>query len=97
MHRFIGHRDKRRARIGIGVNRDRRNTHPPRGLDDPASNFAAIGDEDFFEHYFNTLAQWDKGKGDSVDRIFDAPFIQQRYKRISNYQWKLSWPDDDLF
>ena len=37
--------------IGIGINRDSLNAHLPRGLNHTASNFAAIGDEDFFNHF----------------------------------------------
>ena len=54
MHRLIRHPHKRRARIGIGINRHCGNTHPARGLNHPASNFAAIGDEDFLEHSGNS-------------------------------------------
>ena len=36
--------------VGLGIDRDRFNTHPPRGLDDPAGDLAAIGDQDSLEH-----------------------------------------------
>ena len=49
MHGLIRHPDKRCAGIGIGIDRDRRNTHPSGGLDNPASNFAAIGNQDLRE------------------------------------------------
>ncbi len=55
MHRLVRHLDERRARIGVRIDRDGLDTHPARGLDNPASNFAAIGDEDFFEHGTNQL------------------------------------------
>ena len=50
MHGLVSHLHERRAGIGIGIDRDGLDTHAPRGLDDPASNFAAVGDEDFLEH-----------------------------------------------
>ena len=50
MHCLIRHPHKWRARIGIGIDRHGGNPHPARSLDDPASDFAAIGDQDFLEH-----------------------------------------------
>ncbi len=50
MHRLVRHLHEGRARIGIRIDRDRGNAHPPRSADDPASDFAAISDEDFGEH-----------------------------------------------
>ena len=44
VHRFIRHFHERRTRICIGINGDGCDTHPARGLDDPASDFTAIGD-----------------------------------------------------
>jgi hypothetical protein len=37
----------RRARVGVGINRDRLDPHAPRGADHPARNLPAIGDQDF--------------------------------------------------
>ena len=48
--RLVRQQHMRAARIGIRINRDRLKAHPPRGADHPASDFAAIGDEDFGEH-----------------------------------------------
>jgi hypothetical protein len=39
-----------RVIIGIGIDGDRLDAHLPRGLDDAAGDFAAIGDQDFGEH-----------------------------------------------
>ena len=39
-----------RITIGLGIDRDRLDTHPPRGFDDPAGDLAAIGDQDSLEH-----------------------------------------------
>jgi hypothetical protein len=39
-----------RVAIHVGINCDRRNTHAARGLDDPAGDFAAIGNQDSLEH-----------------------------------------------
>ena len=51
MHRLVSHLHKGRARIGIRIDRNSLDPHPARGLDDAASNFATVGDQDFFEHY----------------------------------------------
>jgi len=50
MHRLVRHGDEGRARIGIGIDRNRGDAHAAGGLDHPASDFAAIGDEDLVEH-----------------------------------------------
>jgi hypothetical protein len=50
MHRLVRHLHKWCARIGIGIDRDSRDSHPACGLDDTASDFATVGDQDFFEH-----------------------------------------------
>ena len=50
MHRLVGHLHKRRARVGVGIDRDGLDAHAARRADDAAGNFAAIGDEDFLEH-----------------------------------------------
>ena len=44
-----GHLDMQAVRVCIGVNRDRRHTHPPGGAYDAAGDFAPVGDQDFFE------------------------------------------------
>ncbi len=56
-HRLVGHADEGRARIGVGIDRHRDDTHPARGFDYPAGDLAAVGDEDFLEHdYFSVPA-----------------------------------------
>ena len=50
MHRLVGHLDVQRVGIGVGIDRDRRDAHLARGLDDAAGDFAAIGDQDLTEH-----------------------------------------------
>jgi len=55
-HRLIGARDMQRITVGIGEHRHRGDTHPPRGANHPASDFSAIGDEDFGEHESFKLA-----------------------------------------
>jgi hypothetical protein len=54
MHCFVGHFHVQRAGIRIGVNRDRLDPQSLGTLDNPAGNFAAIGDEDLntFIHPF---------------------------------------------
>ena len=37
-------------RVGVGIDRDGRDPHAPRGLDDAAGDFAAIGDQNALEH-----------------------------------------------
>ncbi len=49
-HRLVGHLDMQRVAVGLGIDRDRLDAHPARGLDDPAGDFAAIGDQDTLEH-----------------------------------------------
>src|SRR3546814_811950 len=56
MHRLVGHLHERRARVGVRIDRDGRNTHAPRGLDDAAGDFAAVGDQDFLEHLLSFLS-----------------------------------------
>ena len=55
MHGLVSQLHKGAARIGIRIDRHRGNTHAARSADDPAGNFAAIGDEDFCEHYTEPL------------------------------------------
>ena len=55
MDRLIGHFDVQRVFIGVGIDRHRRNTHAFGSFDDAAGDFAAIGDEDFFEHFRSRL------------------------------------------
>jgi hypothetical protein len=49
-HRLVGHFDMQRVPVGLGINRDGGDTQAARGLDDPAGDFAAVGDEDTLEH-----------------------------------------------
>src|SRR4029079_9344266 len=49
-HGLIGHLDMQRVAIGLGIDRNGLDPHPTGGLDDTAGDFAAIGDEDAFEH-----------------------------------------------
>ena len=46
----IGHLDMQRVLVGLRIDGDRLNSHFSRGLDDPAGNFAAIGNQDALEH-----------------------------------------------
>ena len=45
----------RRARVGVGIDRDRLDPHAPRGADHPARDLPAIGDQDFLEHQLASL------------------------------------------
>ncbi len=40
----------RRAGVGVGIDRDRRDPHPPRGADDAAGDLAPVRDQDLAEH-----------------------------------------------
>ena len=42
--------DVRRVRVGLRVDRDRRDAEPPQRADDPAGDLAAVGDEHAVEH-----------------------------------------------
>ena len=50
MDGLVGHRDVARVAVGVGIDRDRLDAEPPRRLDDPAGDLAAIGDQDLGEH-----------------------------------------------
>ena len=49
-NRLVRHRDMQRVAIRLGIDRDRRDPHPPRGPDDPTGDLAPIGDEDLCKH-----------------------------------------------
>ena len=48
--RFVGHLDVQRVLVGLGIDGDGLDPHATRRLDDPAGDFAAVGDKDFLEH-----------------------------------------------
>ena len=49
-HRLISHFDMKRIAVGLGIHRDRRNSHAAGRLDHPAGDLAAICDQNFLEH-----------------------------------------------
>ena len=49
-NRLVRHLDMERVAVGLGIDRDGRDPHPAGGLDDPAGDLAAIGDQNSFEH-----------------------------------------------
>ena len=51
---LIGHLDMQRVAVGLGIDGNGLDAHPPGGLDDPAGDFAAIGDQNSFEHVLFT-------------------------------------------
>jgi hypothetical protein len=51
MHRLVGHPHMQRMTVGIRIDRDRRDPHLARGLDDAAGDLAPVGDQDLLEHY----------------------------------------------
>ncbi len=54
-HGLVGHLDMQRIAIGFGIDGDGLDTHLAGGLDDPAGDLAAIGDQNFFEHELSYL------------------------------------------
>ncbi len=50
LDRDVGFAGEQRAAISGRVQRDRAQSEPPRGAEDPASDFAAVGDDDIGEH-----------------------------------------------
>ena len=55
--RRIGHLDMQGVAVGVGIDRDRLDPHAPGGLDDPAGDFAAIGNQDALEHCGDFLGE----------------------------------------
>src|SRR6266700_612589 len=49
---LIGHFDVERVAVSLGIDRDRRDAHAAGGLDHPAGDFAAVRDQNSFEHAF---------------------------------------------
>ena len=50
MDGLVRHLHMQRVLVGIRIDRDRLDAHLPAGLDDPACDFAAIGNQNFVEH-----------------------------------------------
>ena len=46
----VGHFDVERVAVGLGIDRHGFDSHPAGGLDDPAGDLAAIGNQDALEH-----------------------------------------------
>ena len=46
----VGHFHMQRVAVGLGIDRDGSNPHAAGGLDDPASDLAAVGNQDSLEH-----------------------------------------------
>jgi hypothetical protein len=42
--------------VGVRIDRNRFDSHPSRGLDDPAGNLAAVGNQDTLEHAERQIA-----------------------------------------
>ncbi len=55
MNGLVGHLDMQRIAIRIGIDGDCLDAHLSGCLDDPAGNFASVGDEDFLDHGWLTL------------------------------------------
>ena len=47
---LVGQLHMRRARVGVGIDGDGRDPHPPRGADDSAGDLAPVGDQNLLEH-----------------------------------------------
>ena len=52
---LVGHFDMKRVAVGLGIDGDRLDPHAAGGLDDPAGDLAAIGDQNSFEHVLACL------------------------------------------
>ncbi len=50
-HRLVARRHMRRLRIGVGIHRHGTDAQPTAGSGHPAGDLAAIGDQDFREHF----------------------------------------------
>ncbi len=48
--RLVGHLDVQGVLVGLGIDSDGVDPHATRSLDDPAGDFAAVGDENLLEH-----------------------------------------------
>src|SRR5204863_8261448 len=49
-HCLVSLAHMQRLGIGLGIDRDCRDPHPPRRADDAAGDLAAVGDQDLLEH-----------------------------------------------
>ena len=63
MHCLVGAAHVERLGIGIRIDCDGGDPHLTRGADDAAGDFAAIGDQYFFQHYFTTNSGWSYSTG----------------------------------
>ncbi len=57
-HGLVGQLDMEGVAVSLGIDRNRFNSHLASGLDDPAGDFAAIGDQNAFEHAFLESRPW---------------------------------------
>src|SRR5215469_16822048 len=62
-HAFIRQLDVHRLAVGGGMNRHGGDAHLLAGADDAKRDFAAVGDEDFFEHQVMTQRVWPNSTG----------------------------------
>ena len=53
-NRLIGHFDVERVAVGLGIDGNGFDPHPPGGLDHAAGDLAPIGDQNSFEHVLFT-------------------------------------------
>ena len=56
-YRRVRHLHMQRVTVSVGIDRNRLDTHAPGGLDDPTSNFAAVGNQDALEHCGDFLGE----------------------------------------
>ncbi len=82
-HRLVGQPDVARVGVGLGIDGDGADAHAPGGLDDPAGDFSAVGNEDLGEHVDYSLIQ----PGGRLSRKAAMPSCASGVAR----RWAMRW------
>src|SRR4051812_17327352 len=85
-HGLVGHLDMQRVTVRFGVDRNRADPHPAGGLDDPAGDLAAIGDQNSFEHVLVYLQVSRRGAGLPIWHAWTDVTIPS-YRKTRPGQW----------
>ena len=83
LHRLVGEPRVQRAAIGLGVDGDRAQAEPPRGADDAAGDFAAVGNQDALEHGRPHIRKMPYGASPSSGRQVAAASASSSTSRVS--------------